>query len=673
MNVFAALVWREFTERRLLLLASAFLGLVPLIVPFLPGSPQIKPQDLRLATTVVVTLLFGGTVLVVLGSTIVGRDLSEGRLGFFFSRPISAWSLWTSRIVAAVLLLLASLALLTLPTALLDSGVLTGDRIGESSQYAWPLLGFKEVFALPGVMRSLPDMPSRPVRLGILLVALVTLLALIHAASTIVRGRSAWVLVDLTGLGATLMIGWWARNLLIGEEAITALVWAEWFLLPWILAAALAAGAVQLARGRTDLKLGHRYLSATLWPALLLGALIFYGFAQFVVASSIDDLENAIHLRASPDEAWLVVGGRVQHRGRAEAAFLLDTATERSWRLGSLGAVHAWFDFSDDGRTAAWVRCRSFARLDCSVWAKDLADAASSPRRTPVPFDSRPNELVLNADGSRLAMVGWRRMAIYDLASGSLLAAVDVNHPNDTAFVTSDRIRFMELDDGDDPPGMRLVQFDIPSRQLSEIGNLPRSFRTLLSLRDERVIFTQTQPLGFGLYDTASAQPVGELHLHQRLPSQVHFLADGRCVLVFRNGFEVSLSVLSAAGELEYSVNGPKTLGTRFGGEIAPGRVLVGFNEVLGDPEPMSVGGIEGATERRWATYVFDVETRQLEAIGVGVRPVGSRRNMSKDHLFMAPGSTILRWNLESADHKVLLGPFEGAEQARDFELKPLS
>ncbi len=661
MRVFAALVWREWIERRLLLLASAFLGIVPLVVPWLPGSPtSSQPGDVRLATTVLVTLLFGGAMLVGLGSTIVGRDLSEGRLGFYFSRPISAGMLWLARLVAASGLLFASILLMILPTILMDFWVVIEEFSRQSSSRAWPLLGLGEVYTLEGTMRTLPEVPHRLVRLGGLATILVTLLALVHALSTIVRGRSAWALADLGGLAVVVVLGWGARGVLVREEAIGALVWSEWLLVPWILLAGVLAGWVQIARGRTDLKLGHRTLSAVLWPMLILGALAFNGYAHFVAASRIGDLEEVIFIKSSPDDRWLVVGGRVQHRARSEAAFLLDTTSERSWRLGGLGVVRSSVAFSDDGSTVVWIHCEKVTESDCAVWAKDLQDVASAPRRTAVPIDGRPEQLVLSDDGSRLVYVSWRRLVIYEVASGNLLAALDVIQPPRINFFSRDQLRFFEFADESSYGSLRIQGFDLRDRQLTEIGTIPRGYWVFHSPRDQRVVYTQASPNGYGLYDSERGEPLGELHPGPPLPSDALFLADGRTLLIARDDFNASLSVLSTSGEQEVAaIEAPKALvGVRVGGEVSPGRVLIAFNEVIGDtlPTPETPGLLP---DRAWTTYLFDVDTHTLEVMAAGLRPLGVPLEMPADRLFMATGQTIVRRNLESGEQKTLVGPLE--------------
>ncbi len=656
MRVFCALVWRECFERRLLLLASAFLGIVPLLMPWMPGNAHIEPKDLSLAVMVVLTLLFGGLTLVILGSTIVGRDLSEDRLGFYFSRPISSWILWLSRIVAAYVLLCISLFLLVMPTLVGDFGLLVERFSSRRSGHAVPLLGFNEVYSIRNVWNSLPERPQSGLQLAGLLLVLLVLLVLTHATSTIIRGRNAWVLADLAGLAIVGVLGWSARNLMVQEEAMGALVWSEWLLIPWILMSGLIAGAVQLARGRTDLAGGHHYLSATLWSMLILGALTFNIYARYVASSSLGDLEDTTFVRPSPNDEWLAVGGPVVHRARAEAAFLVDSKSERSWRLGSLGTVYASLKFSTDNSTVAWVRCKSFSVLDCRVWTKDLNDADSPPRLTDVPFESRSEGLAISDDGSRVAYTQTRRLVVYDVSSGHLLAAIDAEQPHEVSFDTVDRIRFQELVDDPNRPRQRIMQLDIASRQKTELGRLPPGLRTFHSPRDGRILFTQINPPGFGLYDSAIGAQIGEVHARGVLPRQSLFLVDGRVVLMFRDEFAASLTVLSRDGAEEFTITGPTAVSGRFGGELSAGRVLVGFNEPLSGETPvLSLGP---GLRIGWTTYVLDLETQQLDAIGVGVMPLGSPLGMPSHRLFMASGRTIIRWDPEATDYRTLLGPF---------------
>ena len=89
-----AVLCREIAERRLLLLAAALVGLVPLAVPFLPGVAAPDPGEIRTGTALALCLVVTAVLALTLGATVIAGDLSERRLGFYFSRPLAGWAIW---------------------------------------------------------------------------------------------------------------------------------------------------------------------------------------------------------------------------------------------------------------------------------------------------------------------------------------------------------------------------------------------------------------------------------------------------------------------------------------------------------------------------------------------------------------------------------------------------
>ena len=68
-------------------------------------------------------VMVGGLVplfALLLGVNFIGRDLSEGRLGFYFAQPMSGPKIWFGKLTAVVLLIWAAQLIMMLPTALLS-------------------------------------------------------------------------------------------------------------------------------------------------------------------------------------------------------------------------------------------------------------------------------------------------------------------------------------------------------------------------------------------------------------------------------------------------------------------------------------------------------------------------------------------------------------------------
>ncbi len=719
MRVFAALVWREVAERRLLLLASFLLGLVPIVLPWLPGLPsRFTPEEVRTAATFALAVLFGGVTLLMLGATIVGRDLSDRRLGFYFSRPIGSWTLWLSRLAAALMLLVATVLLIVAPAALLDAGS-WAEGISESrGTHAWPILGFGEMFlALHLELETgRPDLSGLPgelppaARLLIVPLLLVLALALVHAVSSIVRGRNLWVLADLAGLGVVSWLLWTARDVLVRAQAPGAMVWAERFLAAAVLAALVAAGGVQLARGRVDLLRGHRYLSAVLWPSLIVAALAAGAYSRWVAGSAIGDLEHLSFVRAVPGDRWLAAGGPVRNRAGARAAFLLDADSGRSWQLGSLEVSRTWLTFSPDGGTAVWARCERYRPPDCELWIKDLRDPASPPRSTGIPLQFfrmlRPFEgertLTFNHDGTLLAVAEAERLVVYDLprasgetnpgratdgAASPVLTAVSAELPHAVAFLPDSRLRFHQrvapspeiaVENG---WWTQIRELDLDTRQLTETGRLPPMGHGHLRSPVRDTLFYQVRsPHGLGLYDGETGVPLVEIRkLWDYMSGWGHFLADGRLVAGHSDRGRLTLLVLSPEGEKLHQLERDGVMKRWVGGELSPGRLLIGLAELPPpaqtprhrlDVEPLPgvisieftphAGGwtgslLDAVTPRAsgWTTYLLDADSGTLTPLAAGIKPLGDA-GTSPGRLFLA-GGQVIRWNPDTGELQTVL------------------
>jgi len=115
MNATLTIAQRELTEKRFVFVAAgAFLALA-LVIPFMPGvHPSERAAAFFLASFCLASIFALG-LSAILGSTIVGRELSDGRLSFYFSRPLPATSIWWGKLLASAALILGCFAIIGLP------------------------------------------------------------------------------------------------------------------------------------------------------------------------------------------------------------------------------------------------------------------------------------------------------------------------------------------------------------------------------------------------------------------------------------------------------------------------------------------------------------------------------------------------------------------------------
>ncbi len=153
------------------------LGFNPLVLPAFGVDRRVMPE-VGLMTSV----LLGAAAAVVMGSTMLARDASNGRLGFLFSRPVSWRAIWGGKWLAALVLVVSSGLLAAIPWMTAFPLASIGGHHGDS----W----IRAMLDGPGALR--------------LLLVIVLLVGLANFGATAFRSRSPWVALDLVLLLAAL-------------------------------------------------------------------------------------------------------------------------------------------------------------------------------------------------------------------------------------------------------------------------------------------------------------------------------------------------------------------------------------------------------------------------------------------------------------------------------------
>jgi hypothetical protein len=388
-----AITARELRERWTLPLAIFVWGFVMvLVVQFVDVIPRSLATLAALAGAWGVALLMGGSVL--------SRDLGDGRLAFFFARPVPWWSIAGGKLLAALLLAIATPIAGLLPTLVVD-----WNPAQDAASLGQMLTG------------------------GGLVLKLTLLVALVcfgHVASVVYRARSTWAAVDFLLLGACVWGGVWLfyafKRLGVVIRFGQGSAWT--LLVPLLLVAAVpvAASVAQVAVGRSDLRRGHRALSIVFWSGVL---------AWFVALGALLVRERAVTPAtlfsrgvsgAAPDGRLVGILGNPNRFH--SAAFLFDTATGRALRVGH----GTWPAFSEDGRTAAWLEEPPFWRGDrlMDVRLARLDDAGFTVE--PVELSSglppaAPVAVALSPRADKLAIAQIQTLSVFDLPSGRALSS----------------------------------------------------------------------------------------------------------------------------------------------------------------------------------------------------------------------------------------------------------
>ena len=187
-------------------------------------------------------------VSVIVGMSLLGEELTNGRLSFYFARPFKPAAIFGGKVAAGVVLALVMQAAVIAFIA----------------------------FALPELSWRHSDLAERTVMavVGERILATVGCVILGMAASIAVGSRSRWFVIDLASLATVGVVV--TRVILEASNAPNTLV-LSLFQVGVLFVAVFAltlATSLALSRGRTDRLRTHATLTTTLWPLIVPAAVI---------------------------------------------------------------------------------------------------------------------------------------------------------------------------------------------------------------------------------------------------------------------------------------------------------------------------------------------------------------------------------------------------------------
>ncbi|MGK2860131.1 MAG: YncE family protein [Thermoanaerobaculia bacterium] len=496
-----ALALREIVERKLLFLGAALVAVITLLVPLMPLPGRYAYGEVVDTSAFVFAFLLvvGGGV--VLGATTIGRDLSSGRIAFFFTRQLDAWEIWAGRVLGMFLTLVLATFLVLLP----------GTLIGGGMRHLWSGRGNQEL-------------PTAAIFAILLPLAA-------HYTSVALRSRSAWLALDVvalciaSGMLWTLSLPflpfWFGRPQSLG--ALFAL-----------LTACLAiAGWAGLAKGRIAPVAVHRWSAFTLWSLVAVALLSFAAWRTWVFAVSPHeiDLSKGWAHEIDGNGEWIGIGsGEKKGRGGIPHEFLMSTKTGAWMRVDDSQTVAVSAD-----RRVAVIAKRSWnwrppRWIDTTMQIVDLTAPKPTARELgivlPVMIWSSPT---LSADGSRLAIVESKRLSVYSLPEEKLLAVfpLDPEHRwSQVRLLDADTVRVLTNTEN----GAVVSTFDIASRKrISEhvfSGGRPRMDRAA-----EHVAISSSKAGKDGVlavHDVSEGALLAEISTPvSAMGRRFHWLADG--------------------------------------------------------------------------------------------------------------------------------------------------
>ena len=616
-----AIAQREIQERAFVLVVAAAATAVPFLVPFMPwerGTLSERMAEVKLVGDVI-TVGYVLTLAALLGASIVGRELREKRLSFYFARPVSGSAIWFGKMIASLFLLAASATILSLPPTLL---------VRNAGRNGWWTL-------------------STPALIGIVMVIGFSLLLFVHAAATMLRSRSPLIAVDFVAAVTFVAVTTYLLAGIAVHQAVQLVAALALSVLIAVATTLFFAGAWQLSRGRIDAKRGHRELSLFTWSCLAACAMVLAAVTAWVSAVGISDLTSK-YARQTGNGAALQVEGIARHRLDYHAQFLTDVATGRTMPIGPLGGLSV--ATSGDGRKAAWIEPSSTTMinlllyggrprtLDLRLMSVGLGQS-DGPVDTGIEIGGWAKALELSQDGSRVAVMTSGIVKVYDIARrrsiGSALVPAHLSWDARLQFVTQDDVRIF-VRDGDRKSNVHLVAYDFPLRQ--------RALRRILDV-DLPLEWMQYEPSADGRRLIARASRGGKAgeppvitvivfdlttgkQLFEIVPPAgartlgAWLFADGRTATLTlgraaQSGgvHQLTVNVFDAAGSALRTIGLGAAARGRIEGEIEPGVLAVSSSTT-----PWS--GQLRRNEARWALTRIDTSSGATGPIADGVAPV---------------------------------------------------
>ena len=641
MNGTLVVAARDLREKWTVFIAALVAGLLALVVPLFSPVGSHNTRDVRDLMALIFAGAFAFGVAVVGGAGMINRELTERRHGFLFARPLSAAAIWGGKVLACWVLAVGSGLVVLLPAAAVGGGL---RLFWGTSRYADGAATF-----------------------GLAAAAVLLLILLFHTVALMARSRMPWLLaLDAVLAVAVVMTVAFALRPLVLAFAVNAAARGAVAFMVILLLAAFAAGFAQVSLGRTDIRRGHRVLSATLWGILGVAALLLAGYALWVASIKPSDLTNLDSVVPAPKGAWVFVTGQARGHADYEPLFLLDTATGRSVDLGAEGRWWSGAEFAADGTRAVWLSPpASFLNLARDVVTLDLTDPRSKPVTTRINFPGkrRVMRLDVSPDGGRLALCEDKTVSVVDLLTGRLLASARL--PKDLGWTkvlwvgseALDLAAWTPTPANADRGDMRLFEFDVAHRTLTETGGVAGverfGFLTLLFDPATGNLVTRTGPPSAAsliLCDARTGTRVATLATcADASQCAATILSDGTIAVGDAGESGARLRIFSPTGALQRTIPVGPGRALAIGGQPTPATLVITTRANTGD-RPLA--------DR--TTFLVDIVAGTVAALGQGYRPLASW-SWSQGVAVPTPGSVAARAFIDPDQHLVVLDPATGS------------
>ncbi len=484
---------REFEEKRFIAYAAVAFAILPFILGMIPGINGRSPQETIALSSLIFATGFGVALAVMTGASFVGRDLSDGRMSFYFSRPVASASIWFGKLTAGILMIVGCFAVIIAPAWLV-----TGR---EWKSYLNITLGEGSAIVLT-------------VALALFLIA--------HVIGTFARSHSPIVGADFA---AAVITGVAIRFLVLPLAGGQAFILIKWLLLALGISLALAVvagGAWQLERGRTDRRRNHLALSQFLWSVMAVALLVAAAYVTWVVSAKPADITKTSAFSRSPGGPFVTIAGTTPSRGDYTSAWVMNTDDGRKIHIDGRSAWDV--QYTRDGRSAYWP-----------VVSGNVAELRRYTGGDRQPVDTGltvwGDLIFLADDGGRIATLNHEILSIYDVAQkrSMVSARVPPVHNARGCFLSPDRFRLYAQTDS----GLQIFDLDASTHSLRSTGGIGAVPYVFISLdpTGARMVVKQARSHVVTLNDAATGAVIRTL-LNGTSVSVARSLRDGRIVII---------------------------------------------------------------------------------------------------------------------------------------------
>lgn len=598
---------REFEEKRFIAYAALAFALLPFVLSVIPMINNKSPRDVIAILSLILGTGFTLGLAVILGASFIGRDLSDGRMSFYFARPVSAPSIWFGKLTASILMIVGCFGFIIVPARLA-----AGDRHWEST---WSVTFNQGALFILGVS------------LALFLIA--------HVIGTFARSHSPRIALDFAAaVGCGVAIYFLLLPLARGMAYLT-LKWLAITLGVIVVLAVLAGGAWQLARGRIDRRRNHAALSQFLWGSMAIALLASAVFVAWIVSVKPRDLTSEIGGERAASGPFAVLFGKAKGHLDYRARFLLNTEDGKTFRLDSQPWV---VRFSRDGSTAVWPvvekRTASLMRV-ASLWM--YKRGAASPIDTGLTMSW--GDFAVSDDGNRIATFTPGIVSIYDVAQKRTLVSAHLSTERGAqfVFVSPDLLRVYL----GTSTSWKIVEVDAKTRSVNQTGETPSSEQpggwVVLDANASRILVHRSKSHLMTLNDArtgAIIAPVGGSDVRT-----ADFLRDGRVVYIDGPDSRHVLHVLAAGSMPQRNVILGASRWPRIVGD--DGQRLV----IENDAEVLAIDLGRGVIERR------------AQAIRVMASPeVRTALEPLREVIYLDEDKHIVAWNPANGAKRMITG-----------------